>query len=83
MRVHFKLTTYADNLGEAKEAVYVEAAKFLNVSTEDCKSMLDLEISVNNKFEETDISGDKLYEIVAQANLKNSVVRPTSNTYTR
>lgn len=82
MRVHFKLTTYANNLLEAKEAVYKEAASFLNVSVEDCKSMLDLELSVNNKFEETVASGDNLYEITAQANLKNSVVRPNiSATY--
>jgi hypothetical protein len=82
MRVHFKLTTYANNLGEAKESVYVEAAKFLDVSVEDCKAMLDLELSVNNKFEETAASGDNLYEITAQANLKNSVVRPPSTTTT-
>lgn len=76
MRVHFKLTVFADSLSEAKELVHIEAGKFLNVSPEDSKAMLDLEISVSNDFEETDISGDKAYKIVAQANLKNSVVRP-------
>ena len=76
MRVHFKLTVFADSLSEARELVYVEAGKFLSVSPEDCKSMLDLEISVSNDFEENELSGDKAYKIVAQANLKNSVVRP-------
>lgn len=76
MRVHFKLTVFADSLSEARELVYTEAGKFLNVSPEDTKAMLDLEISVSNDFEETEISGDKAYKIVAQANLKNSVVRP-------
>jgi uncharacterized protein (DUF736 family) len=82
MRVHFKLTVYANSLGEAREEVYKEASKFLSVSVEDVKIMLDMELSVNNSFEETDLSGEKQFQIIAQANLKNSVVRPTtSSTY--
>lgn len=76
MRVHFKLTVYVNDLLEAKNAVYEEAAKFLNTSAEDCKAMLDLELSVSNKFEKTDASEYSTYEVVAQANLKNSVIRP-------
>jgi hypothetical protein len=82
MRVHFKLTVYANDLVSAKESVYVEASKFLMVSVEDAKVMLDLEMSVTNSFEETVASGDNLYQITAQANLKNSVVRPPSITTT-
>lgn len=77
MRASFELKFYANSLVEAKASAELLVAKFLDIDSEQLKTMVDLELKVKTyelKDDQPEPEGE--FEVIAYGHLKNSILKP-------
>jgi hypothetical protein len=77
MRTSFEVKVYASTLEDAKTKAYQEISKFMGVSSNDVKSIVDLELKVKTyelKDDAPEPDGD--FEVVVYGAVKHSIVKP-------
>jgi hypothetical protein len=77
MRTSFEIKVYANTLEDAKTKAYQEVSKFIGVSSDEVKGMVDLELKVKTyelRDDAPEPDGD--FEVVVYGAVKHSIVRP-------
>lgn len=77
MRTSFEVRVYANTLEDAKTKAYQEISRFMEVSPEDAKSIVDLELKVKTyELKDDAPEPDGEFEVVVFGAVKHNILKP-------